>query len=430
MFKYISLLLLSSPLLILCNVKLTESYVVAERTTVSTAWYSPNYNFGVYYLPVKSPFQNILQNFSNFNNEDLFNLEVDSSVRRNRRSAFPSGGNPGMYRPSMAEDFDSTDSGIHSRSKRQVPDIIYPEVLVTVDYSLYKKFEYNMDSMLLYVVSFFVGVNMRLRVLTDPKIRVNVAAIIIAQDDLAVPYLGHNIMGKDLLNTKPALNDMSKYFILENRIDRSFYDLAVTLTDKRLGSRRNGSYSSNAMVGLAYPGGACGDLRTGLVQDFGGFNGINVAASAIAQLLGANNDEDINGFVDPCETSDVTTPEEPEETTQFEFRQCNIREMKKFLNSGAATCLFSPLKDLGTVVNVPLPGELLSADEQCQSYLGENAISYYGSQEYICFKLKCHPAPYANFYPDQFSAAEGTPCIDDNHFCLDGKCRLCPDNSN
>lgn len=70
---------------------------------------------------------------------------------------------------------------IKSRSKRSYPNTIYPEILVIVDYSLNRKFGGNMKEIILYLLSYWNGVDMRFRSIQNPKIRLNIAGLIFAQ---------------------------------------------------------------------------------------------------------------------------------------------------------------------------------------------------------------------------------------------------------
>ncbi|XP_066590323.1 A disintegrin and metalloproteinase with thrombospondin motifs like [Prorops nasuta] len=429
MFKHISLLLLSSPLLILCNVKLTESYLAAENTPIFFVKSNPSDYFRINYAMLDLATQNITHNSFKIDNEQLYSLEFDNSVRRQRRSAYSGGVNP-RIRPALPQDFEPIDLGIHSRNKRHIPDVINPKVLVTVDYHLLSKIGPDVRSAVIYVLSFFLGVNMRYRMLTNPKIRFNVAAIILPEDPLAVPYLANNIIGNNLMDSDTAIYNMSTYFAQDAKVDQSHYDIAITLTDFLFAKLNDhGVYLEFGTAGTAFNRGACSKYRrVGLVQDFGGFNGIYTAAHEIAHLLGANHDGDVDGIADKCERNFLMTPDFSKTANYFEWSSCTIAAIQNFLNSGNAACLFAPLPDSGRVVNVPLPGQLRTVQDQCKSYYGYRAISYYGSEQEICFHLECKPSLHVGYHHFTFSAAEGTPCIDDNHFCLDGHCTMRKDS--
>ncbi|XP_066590325.1 A disintegrin and metalloproteinase with thrombospondin motifs like [Prorops nasuta] len=427
MFKYIYLLFFVAPLLILCNVKLTESYLAAENTPVFTVKSDFNSPFGLKYTQVPNPFGKLLRDLSFVNNDPLYSLQFDASVRRQRRSAFFSGGNYGQHRPPMiAQNFYPINLGMNTGNSPQTPNIIHPRVLVTVDYSLLKKIGPNTEYALEYVLSFFLGVNMRYRMLTNPKIRFNIAGIILAQDDYAVPYVSNSIVDVNLIDVNSALNNMSSYFNADGRIDKSSHDLAVTLTNKLFATVVNNVLGNNGVAGLAFVKGACGRNRHGLVQDNGGFDGIYFAVHEIAHILGVNHDGHFDGIADKCERKYVMAPVRPLETNEFEWSACTIAAIRQFLRMPEAKCLFSPLQNLGRKVHVLLPGQLLGEDFQCEAAFGSNIKACHGNAKQFCYHLSCKTNPNAATCSYAFPAAEGTRCEDDNHFCLDGHCTWKP----
>lgn len=68
-----------------------------------------------------------------------------------------------------------------SRSKRAVPQIIYPEILVIVDYDGYRLHGGDNVQVKRYFVSFWNGVDLRYRLLKGPRIRISIAGIIISR---------------------------------------------------------------------------------------------------------------------------------------------------------------------------------------------------------------------------------------------------------
>lgn len=104
------------------------------------------------------------------------------------------------YKRSTGEEPDTVE---RTRSKRSIPHIIYPEILVIVDYDGYRlhggdnvqvrNMTINFLSPLInmscpqikrYFVSFWNGVDLRYRLLKGPKIRISIAGIIISRVSL------------------------------------------------------------------------------------------------------------------------------------------------------------------------------------------------------------------------------------------------------
>ncbi|XP_066590327.1 A disintegrin and metalloproteinase with thrombospondin motifs like isoform X2 [Prorops nasuta] len=383
MFKYISPLFFFAPFLILCNVKLTKSYIAAENTPVYIATSNASSPSGVEYNKLFNPFRSILEEFSHIDNQPLYSMNVAKYTERTvplssrqPRSAFYSGGNQAMYTPPMAQ------------------DIIHPKVLVTIDYPLLKKIGPQTEKVLKYVLSFFLGVNMRYRMLTNPKIRFNIAGIILSWDQHAVPYIANNLIRNDLINTFDALNKMADYFRNEKRLNKDSYDLVVILTNSSLGSQWNDQVNEGFMNGLSY-------ITTGCAE--------------------ADHDGQESENTENCSTNNVMAPSRPLGVTEFQWSSCSINALRKFLNNDTAQCVHSPLPNLGRVVNIPLPGQLLNANDQCEAGFGYGVKACQEIQHQNCSRLKCCRKPDLKEM-DSFSAAEGTPCNDDKHFCLDGYC--------
>lgn len=69
----------------------------------------------------------------------------------------------------------------HSRTKREAPYTIYPEILVIVDYDGYRLHGGDNLQIKRYFVSFWNGVDLRYKLLKGPKIRISIAGIIISR---------------------------------------------------------------------------------------------------------------------------------------------------------------------------------------------------------------------------------------------------------
>jgi len=67
------------------------------------------------------------------------------------------------------------------RRKRDAPYVIYPEILVIVDYDGYRLHGGDNLQVKRYFVSFWNGVDLRYKVLRGPKVRISIAGIIISR---------------------------------------------------------------------------------------------------------------------------------------------------------------------------------------------------------------------------------------------------------
>lgn len=115
-----------------------------------------------------------------------------------------------------------------SRTKREAPYMIYPEILVIVDYDGYRLHGGDNLQVKRYFISFWNGVDLRYRLLKGPRIRISIAGIIISRGRDATPYLERNRVGRDAIDSAAALTDMGKYLFRERRLP--VYDIAVAIT--------------------------------------------------------------------------------------------------------------------------------------------------------------------------------------------------------
>ncbi|KAE8752573.1 hypothetical protein FOCC_FOCC000695 [Frankliniella occidentalis] len=112
--------------------------------------------------------------------------------------------------------------------KREAPYVIYPEILVIVDYDGYRLHGGDNVQIKRYFVSFWNGVDLRYKLLKGPRIRISIAGIIISRGRDATPYLERNRVGRDAIDSAAALTDMGKYLFRERRLP--VYDIAVAVT--------------------------------------------------------------------------------------------------------------------------------------------------------------------------------------------------------
>ena len=68
-----------------------------------------------------------------------------------------------------------------SRTKRQAPQTVWPEVLLVVDYDSYVLHGGTSRDVKRYFISFWNGVDLRYKLLGHPQIRVSLAGMIVAK---------------------------------------------------------------------------------------------------------------------------------------------------------------------------------------------------------------------------------------------------------
>ena len=175
---------------------------------------------------------------------------------------------------------------------------VYPEILVLVDYTLFRKFGFNVAEARKYVISYFNAVNMRFKTFTQPRIELQIAGVIFGKSKSSFSFISSSIRYGDMLDAPATLNAMGQYyykdryqfrghptfysFVIFSRSNLPVYDMVVTLTGLDMARMKNGKMS-RSNTGYAYIGGAC--IRNAylkkissvaLVEDSGGYSGVVV----------------------------------------------------------------------------------------------------------------------------------------------------------
>ncbi|XP_068896316.1 A disintegrin and metalloproteinase with thrombospondin motifs like isoform X2 [Tenebrio molitor] len=315
-----------------------------------------------------------------------------------------------------------------SRTKREAPYTIYPEILVIVDYDGYRLHGGDNLQIKRYFVSFWNGVDMRYKLLKGPKIRISIAGIIISRGRDATPYLERNRVGRDAIDSAAALTDMGKYLFRERRLP--VYDIAVAITKYDMCRRRKGGRCTKGTAGFAYVGGACVVNKrlekvnsVAIIEDTGGFSGIIVAAHEVGHLLGAVHDGSpppsyLGGpGAEKCQWTDGYIMSDLRHTERgFWWSSCSVSSFHHFLNGDTATCLYNVPHEDDSLPRV-LPGKLLTLDAQCRRDRGTSACF---KDDRVCAQLFCFDAG-SGYCVAYRPAAEGSPC-GDGQYCLNGRC--------
>ena len=324
------------------------------------------------------------------------------------------------------------DSSVVSRTRRSTPSIIRPEILVVVDEKLYSKLANNAARVNKYVRNFWNAVNLRYKTITNPRIELNIAGIIIGKSSSDTPYLKNSKVSGDTFAAQSALDKMGKYFYsTETRFP--IFDLVVTLTGLDMCSSSGGGCRKST-AGFAYVGGACVVNKrlskinsVALVEDSGGYSGVIVAAHEVAHLLGAVHDGDgpVSSVGGPggrgCRWSDGYIMSDQRRTRRgLLWSQCTVSQLQHFLSSSTAQCLHNhPHSHQFSLQSDDVP----SLDQQCHQESGSRSCF---QDSRVCTQLFCVSSTGGciSYHP----ALEGSYC-GAGKVCRDGRCEAAASSS-
>ncbi|XP_066590315.1 A disintegrin and metalloproteinase with thrombospondin motifs like [Prorops nasuta] len=440
-----------------------EGYLAGENTPVWTVETNPSSPFGFEYTKVDHAFDTLIGNFHDISNDAAFTVQRDSNGRylfdgtigqdmavrpypaRLRRAAvshLQNQTNDQIHThehimikrsPQQGNSFpggnflEPINMGSYSMINARAPDVIYPKVLIVVDHSLYRKMGKTVPQIARYMLSLMNGVDLRYRLLINPKIRLHVAGIIIALDDRAVPYLYDNRLKNNLVDANKILDDMHIYFYKENRINEDSYNLVVAFTNLDLCTTK-GSDCDRSLAGYATIGRPCGRDQykkkfwpTGVVEEAGGYAGIISAAHEIGHILGARHDG-LHDTTKNCPMTEgyIMSSSISLKSNIMRWSSCSIKAIYETVTRANAKCLQIPPRNMGTRLKIPLPGQTMSLDEQCQRTFGDDFVACFTNKAKICYKLWC-TLKGSDSCTAKAPAAEGSPC-GTNLICLHGQC--------
>lgn len=176
------------------------------------------------------------------------------------------------------------------RHPRRIPNIIYPEVHVVVDFIISKYLKFNPRVVARYIAILANSANLRYLSMNQPRVQLRIVGISVTktnQEPYMVPVKGHE-ESTNILDME-TMAEFNKYVKKQPYFDTS--DIIFLLTGRNLSSWK-GDVLESWQGGRAYMGGACTEWKVGMSEEqAGSFYGVYVFAHELAHSLGCDHDE-------------------------------------------------------------------------------------------------------------------------------------------
>ncbi|XP_051168916.1 venom metalloproteinase antarease TserMP_A-like [Leptopilina boulardi] len=322
---------------------------------------------------------------------------------------------------------------VFRRSITEIPNIVYPEIMVFIDDVLFKKFNFDVVKAVEYTLGFWNGVDLRYREFEKPKVRLYVAGIVLAQEPLPFVNKAIDLLPKGEIYSDLLINGFTRFLHEEKFIQPiKDYDISMFITGRDM---LDSTTRNKNLTGYAYRAGVCrSDITnkytsSGIIEDSNGYDGILAAAHELAHILGAPHDEeDSKNFAyntKHClknESHIMSSYRYSNNENKILFSSCSKKIIGIVLSLDFAKCIrnnpaeYKNNKPLSRI----LPGQIMSLDEQCKN-LGYIRCK---DERTTCLDLYCvekenmtHTISVSSYTPP----AEGSSCADEKH-CLSGDC--------
>ncbi|CAD6241010.1 GSCOCG00009064001-RA-CDS, partial [Cotesia congregata] len=223
------------------------------------------------------------------------------------------------------------------------PDVIYPEILVIVDYELYASFD-TLNELISRLYAFWEGVDQLYAPLSNPKFKLSIAGVLVPTDPDVFEFLKGSSSffswssGFDYEDVKYSMDSwLYKYKATFSDDD---YDLFVIMTP----SRDNALFSTT--IGLATVGGVCNIdnysqrlSRGAIIFETPNFKDTLTAAHELGHLFGLHHDGDVG-----CGNKNIMS--EINEKYNTEWSSCSQEGLRQYLSNYEPTCLYNKPKSL------------------------------------------------------------------------------------
>ncbi|XP_053595803.1 zinc metalloproteinase/disintegrin isoform X2 [Microplitis demolitor] len=227
----------------------------------------------------------------------------------------------------------------------RIPETIYPEVLICVDYHFNNVLQ---DKLITYILEFWNAVDLYYRPLQNPRYKLSIAGVVVAMDENVFPFASPSAWGtNDLIPYTSSLDYMSKWLRnVQEVIPFNSYDTHIFMTPTFV--------AEGQPIGIAYTSSACLGVTAsiplgGIVHDPFNLEGILTAVHELGHVFGAGHDQ--NG---PCSTHSIMAPSDA--AGQELWSQCSKESFRSTLRNRDFSCMYNrPIVVENPSITVQIP---------------------------------------------------------------------------
>ncbi|XP_008559629.1 snake venom metalloproteinase BmooMPalpha-I [Microplitis demolitor] len=240
---------------------------------------------------------------------------------------------------SISEWLGLSNDRIPKRPSEPIPEIIYLEILIIIDYQLYNSFN-NLEQLINQLYAFWDNVDNLYASLYSPQVKLSIAGVIIPTDPNVFEFLEPESRGlfnwAGGLSYESARRSMNSWlYKYRNTFPDDSYDLFMIMTS----SNYNSIYSR--VLGQATVGGACGKSdyaqtlnRGGIMYSTPKLNDAVTAAHEIGHLLGIYHDDELG-----CSDDYLMSAINKKYNTRWS--SCSQEALRQYLRDNNPVCLYN-----------------------------------------------------------------------------------------
>ncbi|XP_069108239.1 metalloprotease mig-17-like [Argopecten irradians] len=318
------------------------------------------------------------------------------------------------------------------------------EVLIMIDYSLYKKFldkangqDGEAITQLRYYFAHIVnGMDLRYSSInnTDFRVSIRLAGFFVAKNKTDLPFVLTFRQGGDIrskVDGSATLLGLTNF--LKGKPNLPHHDHAMLFTE------HDATNGRGHILGTSYLSGICTPMSTSVIVDHGSYNSAGIAAHELGHNLGViYHDGDSSALTVRCpkELNYIMAPSSAiinskTKEYSFKFSDCSIRQielqMKKLSNRNRNCLAEDTGPSLATIVVKPYlmipPGQIEDVHNQCRDVYGNSSFMCPpSSTDEMCYKMYCYdPKRKICITASEQRAAMGSSC-GNKKWCKLGKC--------